>query len=573
MNVKTFFKVISRSRTEFLFFLLMSYVIAWTGNVCGAFSDPFLSFLLPVFDFYLLSILIHGLKRYKLGWLVSIPTAFLLIAELFIVLFYHSYISLHIIQLVAETNTQESSEFLTSAVTQPSFWQACAITLVVMTLAITLGKLTRKSFRLKRIFMFLALVLILWSGIRQLSAYKKLAFCFMSSSIAECGTPKNIPHLNTPLVRSLYGIAFNVAASKELELLEASVEMSGVDGCDFRCPFIVLVIGESYNKHHTPLYNKDYLPTTPCLSALLEQGQLFVHRDAVSPFNLTSNAFKYMFSTWDEDDEDDWTAHSLFPALFKKAGYRVLFLTNQFAMESNDQWNVLGGTIFNRPKLSELQFSYRNQSTYKYDHELLQELPSLDNLTASPTLLIVHLIGQHVRYADRFPQEYKRFNPGDEHTLFGGEQGKSIAADYDNATCYNDAVVGELFRRLQDTDAIAIYLSDHGEEVYDWREQYERTNEEELMPEVAHYQYEIPFLFYLSPRFQNLHEDITLEVQNAMEKPFISTDISHLLFYLGGIRCKDYDERKNLLSPHYNVHRRRILRNQDDYDKLMRRQD
>ena len=566
--MKYFFKVISRSRIEYLFFLLMSYVIAWTGNLCGAFSDPFLSFLLPIFDFYLICILVSGLKRYKLGWLVTIPTTLLLMAELFIVLFYHSYISLHIVQLLAETNSQESSEFLASAVTHPSFWQTLAITVATTALAITMGKLSRKNFRFRRVIMSIALVLILWSGVRQLSAYRKVTRCFLSSSIAECATPQNIPHQNTPVVRTLYGLAFNAAASKELETLEASVEASSVEGCDFKCPFIVLIIGESYNKHHTPLYNKDYLPTTPCLSSLQDQGQLFVHQDAVSPFNLTSNVFKYMFSTWDEDDEDDWTAHSLFPALFKKAGYRVLFLTNQFAMGSNDQWNVLGGTIFNRPKLSELQFTYRNQTTYRYDHELLQELPPLDDLTSTPTLLIVHLIGQHVRYADRYPSDYNRFSPDDEQTPFGGEQGKVIAAEYDNATYYNDAVVCDLLQRFQDSDAIGIYLSDHGEEVYDWRAQYERTDEADLTPEVARYQYEIPLLFYLSPRFQLLHEDVTQEVREALEKPFISTDISHLLFYLGGIRCKDYEERKNLLSPLYDLHRKRILRNEVDYDKL-----
>lgn len=561
---------IGRSRGEYLFFLLMSYVIAWTGNLCGAFTDPFLSFLLPIFDFYLICIIINGLKRYKLGWLLTIPTILLLTAEQFVVLFYHSYISLHIVQLLAETNSKESTEFLASAITQPSFWQTFAIIVAVMAVAVMLGRLSRSTFRFKQLCVFLACALILWSGIRQLSAYKKITHCFLSSSIAECGKPQNIPHLNTPMVRTLYGLAFNVAASKELETLETSVESSEVDGCGFKCPLILLIIGESYNKYHTPLYNQDYLPTTPRLSSLQEQGMLFAHKNAVSPFNLTSNVFKYMFSTWDEDKEDDWTAHTLFPALFRKAGYRVLFLTNQFAMESNDQWNVLGGTIFNRPKLSELQFSYRNKSTYEYDHELLQELPPLDSLTAVPTLIIIHLIGQHVRYADRYPLEYKRFTPDEEHTLFGGEQGKVIAADYDNATYYNDAVVNDVFQQFGNTEAIGIYLSDHGEEVYDWRAQYERTSEGEISQEIARYQYEIPLLFYLTPLFQLLHEDITHEVQTALEKPFISTDIPHLLLYLGGIQCKDYEESKNILSPHYDLHRKRILRNQVDYDKLMR---
>lgn len=55
---KVIFKGINRSRLEFLFFLLMAYTIALTGNLCGAYTDPFLSFLLPIFDFYLLCLCI-----------------------------------------------------------------------------------------------------------------------------------------------------------------------------------------------------------------------------------------------------------------------------------------------------------------------------------------------------------------------------------------------------------------------------------------------------------------------------------------------------------------------------------
>lgn len=561
---------ISHSRTEYLFFVLMANVLAWTGNLCGALTDPFLSFLLPLFDFYLICLCINWLKRYRMGWIITLPITLLVFGEQFLVLFYHSHLSLHVIRLIAETNSQESSEFISSVLTHPSLWQALAITSITGAVAYGLGRLSRRPFRCRHLVLFLSFLLIVWSGVRQLSAYRKVAHCFMSASIAECDKPGNIPHLNTPVVRLLYGLAFNMAASQELHTLAQSIEKCEVDSCSFRCPLIVLVIGESYNKYHTPLYNNDYQPTTPRLSALQEQGSLFVHQDAVSPFNLTSNVFKYMFSTWDDDDEDSWTAHSLFPALFKKAGYRVYFLTNQFTMESNDLWNVVGGTIFNQPHLSELQFTKRNEHTYTYDHELLDELPPVDSLTATPTLLIVHLIGQHVRYDERFPADSAHFSPHDVPTTFGGEQGKVITAAYDNATYYNDGVVSSILQRFQETDAIGIYLSDHGEEVYDWRAQYERTNEAQMPPEVAHYQYEIPLFFYLSPRFQFIHDDITQQVQASLQKPFFSSDISNLMLYLGGIHCADYKDTKNLLSPHYDIHRKRILRNQIDYDELMK---
>ena len=561
---------ISRSRTEYLFFLLMANTIAWTGNLNGALTDPFLSFLLPIFDFYLICLFIHWLKRYKAGWIVTLPVTVLLLGEQFLVLFYHSHFSLHVVQLLAETNKQESSEFMASALTQPSLWQAIAITITVAIVAYFLGKLSHKPFKYKHVSLFLAFALISWSGLRQLSAYRKIGHCFISKSIAECDKPQYIPHLNTPMVRFLYGLAFNVAASNELSILTQSVEATQVDRCDFRCPLIVLIIGESFNKYHTPLYHPEYLPTTPRLCKLQEKGQLFVHKDAVSPFNLTSNVFKYMFSTWDEDDQDEWTAHTLFPAIFKKAGYRVYFISNQFTMESNELWNVVGGTIFNQPRLSELQFTRRNEHSYTYDMDLLDEIPPLDHLTAAPSLLIIHLMGQHVRYAERYPADSARFQPSDMLTSFGGERGKEMSANFDNATYYNDAVVNAILSRFHDTDAIGIYLSDHGEEVYDWRDQYERTNEADISPEIARYQYEIPFLFYLPERFQLMHGDITRQVGNSLERPFISSDISHLLLYLGGIQCADYDESKNLLSPQYDTHRKRLLRGQVDYDELMK---
>ena len=55
-----------------------------------------------------------------------------------------------------------------------------------------------------------------------------------------------------------------------------------------------------------------------------EKGNLVVYTDAVAPFNFTSNAFKYMFSTWDEESGDEWTRHTLFPAVFKKAGFYLI---------------------------------------------------------------------------------------------------------------------------------------------------------------------------------------------------------------------------------------------------------
>ena len=564
------------SRTLMFFSILMCWIITVVSNFIGTWTDPFLSFLLPLFDCYLLCVLAAVLQNARLGFVVGSLVVAILFAELFTVFFYHSNFTIYVILLILETNTVESTEFIHAALTHPGTWYAVVITGLTGLVALLLAHLSRKQLlvgkvRYGRVIVFVAFVLIAWSGIRQMSAYYKLMRCFTSASTTVCNDVHYIPHLNTPFIRLAYGVAYNMASSVELDVLEATVAATTVDSCSYRCPLIVLVIGESFNKHHTPLYEKDYLPTTPLLMQQQEKGNLVIYTNAVAPFNFTSNAFKYMFSTWDETSNDEWTAHSLFPAVFKKAGYCVDFFTNQFAMaRAEDMWDFAGGTIFNHHRLSDLQFTNRNPDIYEFDGELLDELPPVDSLTAKPTLLIVHLRGQHVSYDRRYPKEFSRFSPDEEKTLFGGKIGREMAAHYDNATLYNDYVVHTVFDRLKASDAIGIFLSDHGEEVYDWRDKYERTNERTITPEIARYQYEIPFMFYMTDTFKLRHSDVAEAVTTAVDRPFISSDLCHLLFYLGGIGFVDYQEKRNILSPCYDKNRKRIIDFEVDYDALMK---
>lgn len=560
---------VAGERWLLLFTLLMSWAVMVAGRFLDAKTDPFLSLLLPIFDCYLIALLAALLSRLRLGWVVRVAAVALVFGELFTVFYYHSNYSISVVQLMAETNSRESLELLQSVLPLPGTWAAVAMSVAVGLLSAWLSRRSRRSFQGREWLCFAAVVLIVWSGVRQWSAYTRLARCLSSQSIAYCSDPRNMPHLNTPGVRLIYGLAFNMASTKELEVLEHSVEATVVDSCSYRSPLIVLVIGESYSKHHCQLYRPDYLPTTPRLARLRDEGNLCVLDDVVSPFNLTSNVFKRMFSTWDESCPDDWTQHTLFPAVFRRAGYDVHFVTNQFTIGSTNSWDVAGATIFNRPHLSSLQFTTRNPSTHQYDDELIADIPPIDSMAVRPTLLIVHLIGQHVDYASKYPPHLRRFTADDEQTPFGGQQGRELAAHYDNATLFNDLVVDSIFRLFADRDAVGIYLSDHGEEVYDWRDQFERTNEATITPEMARYQYEVPFMFYLSDRFQSLHPELTDAVRAAAHRPFITTDLPHLLFHLAGIATPEYKERLDLLSPQYDQHRRRILRDEVDYDELI----
>lgn len=569
--VRLLMRPVADMRAWMLFCALMSWVTACCGRFLGASTDPFLSFLLPIGDCYIVCVITWLLRKIRLGWVAIALVGALLVGELFTVFYYHSLYSLYVVQLIMQTNTTETSELIESAITLPGTWVSVILTLAMIAIAVLVGRWSRRTYRGKSAMLFVVFAMVTWSCVRQVSGYKKLAYCFNDMTVEVCMTPSKVPHLNTPFIRFLYGLAFNMAQKEEMKGLPQSVEASQVDSCSFKTPLIVLIIGESYNKHHTPLYEPGYLPTTPRLLQRKNDGELCVYTDAVSPFNFTAGSFKYMFTTWDDTCADDWTQHTFFTAIFKKAGYKVHFVTNQFTINSTDIWDIGGGAIFNLPKLSELQFTTRNDYTCQYDGDLMKQLPPLDTLTSSPTLLIFHLMGQHVQYNNKFPPEFAHFKSSDERTPYGGEQGKQIAADYDNAVYYNDFVVDSLFRMLEKTEALAIYLSDHGEEAYDWRDKFERTSESELVPEVAHYQYEIPLMFYMTKGFKENNAELAQQIWACKDRPFISTDLCQILFYLAGVSTPEYRENHNILSPQYDMHRKRIIGFDVDYDELMKR--
>lgn len=529
----------------------------------------FLALLLPIFDSYLLCLLAYLLRKIKLNYLLMVCLVSFCSAEIFVIIFNHSTISPQIIQLFMETNLKESSEFIQSALFSYEIWQSMSYTLLLIGISVLLAKWCHKH-PLPTLVSWIGMALILWSGIRQVSSYSKLIYCFQQTSLSVIVREKNIPRLNSPGVRYLYGMVFCKVASKEIVKLEQTVAETQVAGCSFKSPLIVLIIGESYNKHHTPLYNPGYLPTTPRLSTRAKTGNLVVFSDAVSPSNLTTNVFKYMFSTWDDTCEDDWTQHTLFPAVFIKAGYQVHFLTNQFIYKAKESHDFAGETIFNSTVLSHLQFTTHNEQKYKFDGELLAEIPPMEKLTEKPTLLIVHLIGQHVDYFERYPKEHSVFRPEDEQTAFGKDTGKRIAAAYDNAVHYNDWVVDSIFRTFQEQDAICLYLADHGEEAYDWRDEYCRSSESEITQEIARNQYEIPMMVYMTDSFKTVHPEVAERVILAKDRPFISTDLCQTLFYLAGIQTKEYREKQDVLSPNYDMKRKRIIRFDTDYDALMK---
>ena len=572
------FKPIREQKVLFWFLILMScVVIPVMCYATGAFPKPFV-FAPPIFDCYLLTVLAYFLRRIHLSWLVWIACILLLGGEVFSILCYQSPYSMTVLQLILETNGREATEFLKGHGVAGQLASATGITFGAIFISWLLFKSSSKrtpsplrSTSPNSWGEFLGAALLLLSASCQGYSYFRLYQAYTAEVTTTIAENKYMPLRNSPFIRFFYGHALNVVSTKELAKLEATVERTEVDSCSYRSPIILFLLGESFNKYHSPLYNSKARQTTPNLCRLKEQGNLIVFDDAVSPYNVTSKTLRYMFSTYYPGCGRAWVDCTLFPAVFRKAGYDVWFITNQFAGEANnrDHHGHAGGTIFNQKELRQQQFTYMNPEATKYDMDLLADLPLADVLAAKPSLLIFHMMGQHEDYRERYPEAFNHFTADSVQNDFTDDNGRQIVAEYDNATLYNDAVVAKLLEKYAEKDVVAIYMPDHGEEVYDWRNSCYRTNSDQMTPEIARYQYEIPMLFYVSDSFKTNHPDLLADIVAAQHKSFISTMLPFALFHLAGITHADYKPELDILSPLYDEECPRIIREDVDYDELM----
>lgn len=398
-------------------------------------------------------------------------------------------------------------------------------------------------------------------------------------------TEKNRACFYLPIYRLAFSVYSNHLASQQVNRCIAAAKTVKVDSCSYQSPNIVLIIGESYGKVHSQLYGYKY-PTTPRQVKLERSGLLTRFSDVVSCWNLTSFVFKNVLSMHVVGQKGEWCDYALFPELFKKAGYNVTFLTNQFLPQAKEAiYDFSGGFFLNNPELSKFLFTTRNKSLHRFDEGLLADYDGLvksggivinnarDRKSAAkdPNLIIFHLIGQHVNYRTRVPNDRRVFTAADyaESRPDLSERRRRVLADYDNACLYNDSIVASIIKRFENTNSIVIYMPDHGEECYEpGRNFICRNHSADVDWPLAHYEFEVPFWIYCTHRYAVTHPEIFKAIKDAKDKRFMTDALPHMLVWLAGISAKDYRPEYNLLSPQYNERRPRILKHVADYDKL-----
>ena len=191
-------------------------------------------------------------------------------------------------------------------------------------------KILQSSFH--PILSLIVLVLLIYAGVQSWpnkEATHRLMTLGTIGKVEHELTRMKRARLYLPIYRLAFSLRANALAGQQIQRLKEATAHLQVDSCSYRSPNIVLIIGESFGPHHSQQYGYA-MPTTPRQIKRENSGLLTKFTDVVAPWNLTSFVFKYMLSTHVIGQEGEWCDYPLFPQLFRKAGYKVTFLTNQF---------------------------------------------------------------------------------------------------------------------------------------------------------------------------------------------------------------------------------------------------
>lgn len=583
-----------------VFMYMLGCITAWATLPDARGARLYDNLYLELFlDVYVLTLILTVLPRKVMIWVRGFfyfalyATA---VVDVYCFVKFQSTLTPTMLQLVGETDSRETGEFLRSCVSPDVLLSNVGWVLLLMFVHIISALRLRfphfiprrwreliKSIwlracellrRARPVIGTAVLALLVWSvctSAHNKAATHKLMSGTTIGEVEHTLTEKDHAVLYQPIYRLVFSIYANTLTAKQIDRLVHTASKVQVDSCSFRSPNIVLIIGESYNRHHSAQYGYT-MPTTPRQQKLEKQGRLVKYTDVVSPWNLTSFVFKLLFSMYSVGDKGEWCDYPLFPELFRKAGYHVTFLTNQFLPKAKEAvYDFSGGFFLNNPKLSAAQFDTRNTQLHRYDEDLLKDYDELQGQNTDHNLIIFHLLGQHVQYRQRSPKERKLFRGDDYKELKPNlnARERQTLADYDNAILYNDSVVTEIVKKFENEDAIVIYVPDHGEECYEGDMHFFcRMHSAKIDARLAHAEFDIPMWIWCSRKYIKKRPEIFRQVVNARNRRFMTDALAHMLLYLGGIHARDYNEQLNLLSPEYDENRPRILKKTTDYDKL-----
>ncbi|WP_278409186.1 phosphoethanolamine transferase CptA [Pseudomonas rhodesiae] len=301
---------------------------------------------------------------------------------------------------------------------------------------------------------------------------------------------------------------------------------------------LVLVIGESTNRQRMSLYGYPRT-TTPELDKL--RDQLAVFDNVITPRPYTIEALQQVLTFADEENPDLYLKTPSIVSMMKQAGYKTYWITNQQTMTKR---NTMLTTFSEQADEQVYLNNNRNQNARQYDGDVLAPFSKALADPAERKFIVVHLLGTHMSYQYRYPPSFDKFTDREGVPASISDDQLPTYNSYDNAVLYNDFVVSSLIKDYAKTDpnGFLLYLSDHGEDVFD-SAGHSTLGRNEGKPTAP--MYTIPFMAYASPKWRESH---SWNFAGDLQRPYSSSQLIHTWADLAGLSSEELDRSKSLVS-------------------------
>lgn len=548
-------------------------------------QNPVPRWMIIFFQAWLTAAIIELLHWRIVKWLSYAIIYTLFIIELILEWHFGMHVSPTILTLLVETNSQESSEFLTTLFRQPGFATTIAYIALLIAANVTLEMSRQRiSFTIHGVktiktLKAIAALLLVSGAIFSIISYTGLFSCREMNDVDEWRSHRRNPDdIVTKFMVSIYDAQL---AGREMESayeqtrhITVKPQQHNNDSIN-----IILVIGESFIKNHASLYGYP-LHTTPFMDAERQAGRLFAFTNAVSPYNQTTKVIRNLISCNSLGDGEHWSSAPPLTAVFKKNGYWVSMQDNQKSTDGHvlsELFEFSLATYLYSSQMVEACYDDMNEETYDFDGQLIDAYckDMKEGADAIHRLIVFHLMGQHVSFSCRYPHDHTFSHFTVDSTLYRKEEWltaemRQEIADYDNAMLYNDDVIRQITELYGNSNTVVLYLSDHGEEVFDYRPRSGRDDFSygtDIKKGILH-QYCIPYIIWCSEKYMESHPDIVNRLRQSSNRPVAIDNTCQLLFRLSGLETPYYRSNRDVLSDDYHCPPR-MLNDVVNYEETM----
>lgn len=443
-----------------------------------------------------------------------------------------------IVQAILLTNRREALEYLYGYI---GIKELILVIMTIVGLIIAIRfSLCEKHICKQKVLTNVIVLLYLWGGVQ-------LSVSFVESYRVEKNMKSSIVKYfdEYSMIRCVNVTRF---AIKDLNIRKNSNKIATVIKNNSDIDNVVLVMGESSTRSHLSVYGY-YLKTTPYLEEWNSSENLIAFDNVISSFCGTNPSFASMFTFRNYENNMPWNKSENLISIMNECQYKTYWISNQ---EKVDSWGsaIAAFSDCARVKYYTNEFaSPRDGRSGRYD-ELVLDFLNRRFEKSEKNFFVFHLMGSHEIFSERYPEKYRIFSSYDiKDNVINGN--KEIMANYDNSILYTDYVLNEIIKNFSQEDAIILYISDHGEELFNEINNFTHANTQEGL--------EIPFIVWCSERFKEKHFEKYKSIQNAKHKPFMTDDLIHTILDLCDIESKDYDKKRSLFNKNYEEKRQRII--------------